>query len=428
MALTDPIFVDSDPAVILSEVLSDFENLSGKTIEPAQPEYIIASAIAYHKALAMNRVNAAGKSMLVDFSTAPVLDYLASLFNITRLPAQGAVCTLGFTIVTGHLQVTIPLGTRVVSADGQMIFATDDDVVVPVGVDSVEVSATCQTTGVSGNGYGIGEINTVQDPYAYISAVTNTNITAGGSDEESDDELRSRVQLATSKFSTAGSRNAYIYWAKTASALISDVAIATLGDYLPIETIATYNNGTTYNINSFVTINGIVAVCVKNGTVGINPLTNTENWIKAGEVHIFSLLDNGEIPTTAINDKISQILSDENIRPLTDTVVVREPTELMYSLSVNVIKSPNALGSDLTSSLYTILNDFATAKKQALGLDIVATYIESICRISNVYDVTATIIPTIGSLTGRNLVVSPWQVAKLEAGGITITITGSNNG
>jgi len=428
--MTDPIFVDVDPALILSEVLSDFENLSGKPIEPAQPEYIIASAIAYHKALAMNRVNAAGKAMLVDFSTAPVLDYLAALFNITRLPTEGAVCTLGFTIVTGHMQVTIPLGTRVVSTDGLMIFSTDDDIVIPVGLDYVEVTATCQTLGTGGNGYGIGDISVIQDPYAYISSITNKNITAGGSDEESDDELRSRVQLATSKFSTAGSRNAYIYWAKTASSLISDIAVATLGDYLPITSISEYDNNRelAYSSGEFVTKNGVVAVCVKNGTKGIDPLTNTENWIKAGEVHIFSLLDNGELPTTAINDKISQILSDEKIRPLTDIVVVREPSEVLYSLVINVVKSPDSLGTDLTASLYTILNDFATAKKQALGLDIVASYIESICRITNVYDVTATIVPTTGNLTGRNLIVSPWQVAKLETGGIAITITGSNNG
>jgi len=433
MALTEPIFVDSDPATILVAVLADFENLSGHKIETSQPEYIIASAIAYHKSLAMNRVNAAGKAMLVDFSAAPVLDYLAALFNITRLPAVGAVCTLEFTIVTGHLQVILPLGTRVSSSDGNAIFSTDDDIIIPVGVGEVghpvSITATCQAVGTSGNDYAIGTINTILDPYAYISSVTNIDITAGGSDEESDDELRSRVKLATSKFSTAGSANAYIYWAKSASALISDVALATLGDYMPITEIPpVYDNETSYNEGSFVTENGIIAVCIKDETLGINPLTNTTNWIKAGEVHIFALLDNGEIPTQTINDDIKKLLSTEKVRPLTDTVVVQSPTEVFYTIELDVVKSPDTVGSTLTASIYAILSAYALSKQQKLGLDIVATYIESISRIDGVYDVTATITPISGTLTNRNLVITPWQVAKLQTLGITINIISSNNG
>jgi uncharacterized phage protein gp47/JayE len=151
MALAAATFVDADAATILAAVLADFEALTGRTIEPSQPEYAIASCIAYRELLTMNRINAAGQALLVDYATAPTLDYLAALFNITRLPAAGAVCTLQFTIVTGHAQVTIPLGTRVASTDGEVIFTTDDDVVVPVGTDMVTMTATCSTTGIVGN-------------------------------------------------------------------------------------------------------------------------------------------------------------------------------------------------------------------------------------------------------------------------------------
>lgn len=429
MALTDPIFVNSDPATILTAILADFEALGGVPIMPAQPEYIIASAIAYRESLAMNRINAAGKAMLVDFSTAPVLDYLAALFNIVRLPAQGAVCTLQFTIVTGHLQVVIPLGTRVSSSDSKAVFTTNDDVLVAIGINVVTITATCQTTGNSGNNYAIGNVNTLLDPYAYISSVQNLDITSGGADDETDDELRSRVKLDTSKFSTAGSTNAYIYWAKTANPLISDVQISTLGDYLPIGSISAYDNTHTYGVNDFVTESGIVAVCIKAATVGIHPITDQINWIKAGEVHVFALLNNGEIPTTAINNSISQLLPAENIRPLTDVVVVQDPTEIIYTLEVDIVKYTDADGPTLISSISSILNAFAVEKKQKLGLDIVATYIESIGRITGVYDLTATITIVSGStLVGRNISVSPWQVAKLQTSGLTINITGSSNG
>jgi phage-related baseplate assembly protein len=427
MTLSNPVFVDADPAATLSKILVDFELLTGKTIEPSQPEYAIASCIAYHKTLTMNRINEAGKSMLVDFSIAPVLDYIAALFNITRLPAEGAVCTLGFNIVSGHLAVTIPLGTRVASKDGNVIFATDDDVVVPVGTDYVEVTATCQTVGSSGNNYAVNAITELMDPYAYISSVSNKDITSGGSSEETDDELRARVKLATSKFSVAGSTNAYIYWAKSASSLIADVAIATFNDFMPIVNYASYDPDVAYKFGDTVIKNGVFAVCIVPNK-GVDPIIDTDYWVKPGEVHIFSLLDNGVLPTKAINDKILNILTANNIRPLTDSVFVKTPSEQKYSLTLDVVKKPDTIGSDLISSLYSILNDFAQAKQQALGLDIVATYIESISRIEGVYDVTATILPVGASLSGRNLVMNPWQVAKLTPGGITINITGSNNG
>jgi phage-related baseplate assembly protein len=380
MALKEPIFVETDPAAILTQVLEDYTAMSGKILLPAQPEYIIASCIAYHKALTMNRINETGKAMLVDFSAAPVLDYLAALFNITRLPAQGAVCTLGFDIVPGHMQVVIPLGTRISSSDGNVIFATDDDITVPVGTDYVEITATCETTGTAGRGYKAGDINQLMDPYAYISAVNNTDITAGGSDEESDTELRNRIKLATSQYSVAGSRNAYIFWSKSAAPSIVDIAVATYED---------------------------------------------DHNIPFGEVDIYALLKDGQLPTPAINDKILSVLSDETIRPLTDTVKVKTPSAISYSLTINVVKYPDASPS-LTNVLYSKAFFFGEEKKQKLGLDIVETEIEALCRVPGVYDVSVTILPTGKPLTGRNLIVSPWEVAILDL--ITINITGTNAG
>lgn len=380
MELKEPVFAETNPSVILTQVLKDFTDMTGKVLNPAQPEYIIASCIAYHKALTMNRINEAGKAMLVDFSTAPVLDYLAALFNITRLPAQGAVCTLGFDIVPGHMQVVIPLGTRISSTDGNVVFATDDDITVPVGTDYVEITATCETTGTAGNGYKVGDINQLQDPYAYISSVNNIDITAGGSDEESDAELRARIKLATSQYSVAGSRNAYIFWAKSADPSIIDIAVATYED---------------------------------------------DNNIPFGEVDIYALLKDAGIPTSAINNKILDILSSETIRPLTDTVVVKSPAAISYSLTVDIVKYPEAQAS-LTNILYQRLNDFGVSKKQKLGMDIIETEIEALCRIDGVYDVSVTITPDGHPLTGRNLIVNPWEVAILDI--ISITLTGVNNG
>ena len=62
----------------------------------------------------------------------------------------------------------------------------------------------------------VGQINTLVDPIAYISSVSNTTASTGGTDTEDDENYRERIQLAPESFSVAGSEGAYIYWARSA--------------------------------------------------------------------------------------------------------------------------------------------------------------------------------------------------------------------
>lgn len=420
-----PTFVDSDPITILNEIVDDFQNLTGRTISESQPEHAICRCLAYHKSLTLNRVNAAGASMLVDYSTYPVLDYLAASYDIIRLEATPAVCNLHFVLVTGHLQVTIPAGTRVISTDGNVTFETIEDTTIEVGTDEVDITAQCQTTGDEGNDYGVGAISVLQDIYAYISEVANTNITSGGADEETDEQLRSRVKLATSKFSVAGSTNAYIFWAKSASPLIVDVAVSTFSDFMPITTYDAWVTGTTYSIGDVVTSSGAFFICVKTLTSTVDPVLDSENWLTTGQVDIYALLSDGELPSSALNTVIEETLNAENIRPLTDNVVVKTAVDAEYELEIDIVKKSSA-SSSLQTNIESLVNTYIIQKRQLLGQDIVASEIEKICRIDGVYDATVTIVPTTGVLTGRNLIVSPREVAKGTS--LTVTITDTNNG
>jgi phage-related baseplate assembly protein len=377
----EPVFVETDPAIILSEILADFTALTGLAVNPGQPEYALLSTMAYHKVLTNQRINAAGKSVLIAFSEAPVLDYIAQMFGIVRLTDNAAGCTLTFTLVDGHLNVTIPLGTRVASTDGLVIFATNDDVTVDTGTNTVNINATCQIAGLSGNGYDIGNISVLMDVYAYITSVGNLDVTSGGSSGETDVQLRERMTLATSQYSVTGSRNAYIYWTKSASSLISDVEVVTYSE---------------------------------------------NNLIPYGEVWIYPLVSTGNfLPSDDLISEILLVLSSEKIRPMTDTVLVKSPTIVEYSLNIGIVKNPNYDGSVLTTAINSLLVEFGVLNYSKLGIDIVASYVESLCRIDGVYDVTVEIISAKG-LTGRNLTIEPWELSKQT--GVTITVTGSNNG
>ena len=125
-----PTFVERDPAVIMAESKAKLEELLGRELQPAQVEQLILNFVVFRETLLVNRFNAGMRQMLYQFSTAPILDYIAGLVAVERLPAASAGCTVRFTLVAGHGSVLIPEGTRVSSSDGLAIFRTIDDAII----------------------------------------------------------------------------------------------------------------------------------------------------------------------------------------------------------------------------------------------------------------------------------------------------------
>jgi phage-related baseplate assembly protein len=374
-------FVETDSDTILSEILADFTTLTGRILEPSQPEYLLCSAMAYRVSIERQRMNTTGNSQLLEFSTAPILDYLLSLVGVTRLPAQYAVCTLQFTLIAGHGSVVIPQGTRVMSEDGQVVFATKTDTTVSADILVVNIDAECTSSGESGNKYEIGTIKEIQDVQAYLSSCINIDITSGGSDAETDEQLRTRGFSAPSQFSVAGPKDAYKFFALSASPLILDVAIVT------------YSEDTN---------------CPR------------------GQINIYPLLANGELANQALLDAIHETCSDDSIRPISDYIVVVNASKVEYSLTINIVKKTGSNNVEILALLNPLIIAFGKAKMLKLGLDIVNSEIEALCRVSGVYDVDVTIIPTTGILTGDNLVIKSSEFPFMA--NYSLNIISSNNG
>ena len=129
--------------------LFDLKDFSGAS---AQFEQLLLNIVVFAEVRILNRFNAGMAQMLYQFSTAPVLDYIAGLVAVERLPASSAGCTVRFTLVEGHGTVLIPEGTRVSSSDGVVIFRTTEDVIVESDTLTVDVQAQADTPGEVGNG------------------------------------------------------------------------------------------------------------------------------------------------------------------------------------------------------------------------------------------------------------------------------------
>lgn len=363
-----PTFVERDPDIIMAESKAKLEELLGRTIQPAQVEQLILNSVVYRELLLINRFNAGLRQMLFQFATAPILDYIAELVAVERLPAARAGCTVRFTLVAGHGSVLIPEGTRVSSTDSAAIFRTVSDVITPPGVVTANVSVLADIPGRQGNGYIPGTINKILDPLAYVSQVENIDTTGGGSDIESDEQLRARIKLAPSQYSSAGSRDSYLFYAKSANALITDVSVTS-----PIP-----------------------------GAVMITPLTASDNT-----------------PTQVIDD-VYNACSPENRRPLTDTVMVVAPVRKDYAITVDVVLFEGVDAKAAQASIIGILETYAAEQRAKLGLDITRSQITAISKIQNVvYDVTV-------AEPAVNLIITDEQFPCCTD--VTVNITGFNRG
>ena len=319
--LPDINFVDVDASTIEAEIINEYETIAGRTLQRGDPVRLFLLTIANIIVLLLNRLNETGKQNLLRYATENNLDHLGALIGVTRLPATAAVTTMRVTLsaVMGS-NVTVDAGTRFTS-DGKIFFALDNTLVIPAGSLYADGSATCTEVGTVGNNFLAGQIKTLVDPVPYVASVANTTKTEGGSDIEQDDSYREAIHIAPESFSVAGPIGAYRYFAKRASALISDVAAS-------------------------------------------SPTPGT--------VDIRVLLEDGALPGQEMLDIVSDALNDRAVRPLTDNVTVQAPDDISYNVDVTYyidtedVSQESAIQAKVTAAV----NEFVLWTKSKIGRDI----------------------------------------------------------
>ena len=271
-----------------------------------------------------NLIDFAAKQNLLAYASGSYLDHIGALLGVSRLEASHAVTTVRFTLSTPFASnVVIPSGTRVSTGDGA-VFSTVYDCVIPKGTLIGEVTTRCVNAGTSGNGYAPGQVNRLVDVLGFGAKAENITETSGGTDAESDENFRERIQIAPESFSVAGPKEAYRYFARSANADIIDVAVMTPPDTNP------------------------------------------------GEVHIYPLMTGGTLPSDEVLGEVFSVCSAEDIRPCTDYVSVKAPIPVYYSVNVKYwIELKDAGYSDLImSAVQGAVSDWYMWQRQKLGRDI----------------------------------------------------------
>lgn len=315
-------------AEMIEDYCEKYEELTGKSVELglADPVRLILYAASLQIYQGMRFIDAAGKKSFLKYSYGDFLENLGALKGISRNEGTPATTTVRFTLsAVQDSSIYIAAGTRVTSGD-EVYFATVEDAEIPAGELYVDVEVECAESGEKGNGYGIGVLNILVDQIAYVESVANIYETDGGADEESDEQLADRIYLAPSKYSVAGSEEAYVYWVKTCNPDISDVKV-----------------------------------------------TSPE----PGVVAVRFIMEDGSIPSDVVVNEVAQYLADNEIRPLTDKVEVMAPEqcEVNIDISYYIAESDKNQVAAIQSNVANAIQAYKIWQKEKIGRDVNPDYL-----------------------------------------------------
>ena len=254
-------------------------------------------------------IDFSAKQNIPRYAEGEYLDSLAELFKgAERLEPEKARTTLQYTLsIPLEVATTIPAGTRA-TPDGEIVFATLEDLTIPAGQRTGSVEAECQIEGENRKRICPRTNQPADRRFPPTTKASRTSRRAQAAQTgKSDAAFYERMRESVETYSTAGPLGGYEYFAKSASALIADVKAT-------------------------------------------SP--------KPGEVDVRVLLTGGELPGEEILKEVLDILNADTVRPLTDHVTVAAPQAVPYNINVTYYtQEDSALSAD------TIAADVAAAVK-----------------------------------------------------------------
>lgn len=286
--MSDVHYAEYDAQTIIDNAVARFEDTLGVNLGAADERRILLMAFLSVVTELYAAIDDAGRQNLISYARGEYLDAIGDTRGASRIAASPSRVTLAFTLSAAQTRnVIIPAGTRA-TPDGDIFFATDSALVIQAGQTVGSVTATCMSVGMQTSGYAVGSISTLVDPIAYVASVRNTDESAGGADTESDDAYRTRIRQSRAVYSTAGSREAYEYYARSADALVRDVYVSSPAA----------------------------------GKVSLTILA-TEDGVDAG----------GGVKQSVL-DAVKAAVNADTVRPLTDVVEVKGAEAVAYNINV----------------------------------------------------------------------------------------------
>ena len=364
ISFIDGLTLEDLQSKILSDFVTKYQEVTGKKIQlsKSDPNRIIMLSCAQIIYQGLQNIDKAGKMNFLKYAYDDYLENMGALKKVTRNPAKFAQVPVKFTLSGKREAATsIPQGTRVTAAY-EVYFATIEYAEIPAGETEVTVMTECTEAGTIGNDFAAGELTTLVDPIGFISKVSNTEKSTGGTEVESDQNMAERIYLAPSSYSTAGPDDAYEYWVKDSNPNIGDVKITSptpgLVDIRFVMTDGTVPDDTT-----------IAAVTAAVNQRGKRPLTD-QVQVKKPEIEEYSIDVTYYINTsdsnaaTAIQAQVESAVEKYKLWQASKVGRDINPDELIAN-----INDAGAKRAVVRAPVFRVIGE--TAKAQCTGVNVI---------------------------------------------------------
>lgn len=265
--------------------------------------YVLSRVVAGAAHMLHGHLDYLAKQLFADSSERAYLLRQASLFGLSPTAATYATGTVTLTGTTGE---TVPAGTVLLRSD-EAEYTTDADVTLASGTGTAAVTAT-----LAGADYTLtpGVVLTFESPQASVDATaTVASSTADGTDEESTEDLRTRLLERIQNTPHGGAASDYELWAR-------EVA-------------------------------GVTRVWVSPGELG------------AGTVVVRFARDNDASPIPDVGEVAAVQTYLDSVRPVTAAVYVYAPVEAPLDLTLAVTPDTVAVRAAVEAELEDLLQRVA---------------------------------------------------------------------
>ena len=284
-------FVEINPKTIQEDVIKQVEEFIDEDLHDGDERKLFIQSLMPILVGIANDINDTGNQNFLENARDDKLDAIAIDYHDTkRLKPTYARCKGKAELSIAQSQDTpINAGTKVTS-DGIRYFEVENDASVKAGEVTCDLVLKSVSTGTKYNEIPAGKVNHIVEPIAYVSKIYNIEDSKEGSDLEDDKSYRKRARLEMESKSCAGPEGAYEYYAYSADNSITGVKV-------------------------------------------ISP--------SPGVVKILVVVDNGEIPSQGILDKVYAECSPRDRRPLTDKVEIGVPDIVEYDIELTYYLDKN---------------------------------------------------------------------------------------
>ena len=281
----------------------------------------LLETLAYRELLLRARINSSVKAMLLPFSSGSDLDNIVAIYGIERLKGEKPTASIELSLSTPRdADTIIPAGSVLASDNGDVAYVKETAIVKKGELKTTAVSVLDKFIKSSPL-----KCEYIQTPFPFVLKAKQLSEFEGGAEVESDERLKERAVLSLERFSTAGSKKAYIYHALSANAKVEEASVLNGGP-------------------------GIVKVYLKTS-------------------------DMSEETRLSVAD----YLSGEKVRPLTDTVIVENATikniEVMAELELTDMFLQDSIDKEIKASKSSL----------SIGEDLNLSYVYSTLHKNGVY-------------------------------------------